>query len=57
MCRQMSHGWMVMDLLLHALDVSSLYTSVSRHVAPPKSVEDAHITHGIMGDLGGPTLN
>ena len=43
------------DLLLHALDVSSIYTSVSRHVAPPKSGEDAHITHGI-GDLGGPTL-
>ena len=32
------------DLLLHALDVSSIYPSDSRHVAPPKSGEDAHIT-------------
>ena len=30
--------------------------SVSRHVAPPKSGEVAHITCG-MCDLGGPTLN
>ena len=44
------------DLLLCALDVTSIYTSVSRHAAPHKSGEDAHITHG-MGDLGGPTLN
>ena len=34
------------DLLLCALDVSSIYTSVSRCVAPPKSWEDAHVTHG-----------
>ena len=33
-------------LLLCALDVSCIYMSVSRHVAPPKSGEDAHITHG-----------
>ena len=33
------------DLLLHDLDVSSIYTSASRHVAPPKSAEDAHMTH------------
>ena len=39
------------DLPLCALDVSSIYTSVST-----KSGEDAHITCR-MGDLGGPTLN
>ena len=44
------------DLLLYALDISCIYTSVSRHVAPPKSGEDAHVTWG-MCDLGGPTLN
>ena len=38
-----------------ALDVSGIYPSDSRHVAPPKSGEDAHVTHG-MHDLGGPTL-
>ena len=41
------------DLLLHDQDVSNIYTSASRHVAPPKSGEDAHMTPGIMG----PTLN
>ena len=41
------------DLLLHALDVSNIYPSDSRCVAPPKSGEDAHITRGC--DLGGPT--
>ena len=44
------------DLPLCALDVSSIYLSASRHVAPPKSGEDAHITHGRC-DLGGTTLN
>ena len=44
------------DLLLHALDVSSIYPSDSRCVDPPKSGEDAHVTHGRC-DLGGPTLN
>ena len=44
------------DLLLRALDVSSIYPSDSRCVAPPKSGEDAHVTCG-MCDLGGPTLN
>ena len=44
------------DLLLCALDVSHVYMSVSRCVAPPKSGEDAHITHG-MCDLSGPTIN
>ena len=44
------------DLLLHALDVSSMYLSDSRCVAPPKSGEDAHITCGRC-DLGGTTLN
>ena len=43
-------------LLLCALDVSSIFTSASRHVAPPKSGEDSHVTCG-MCDLGGPTLN
>ena len=42
-------------LLLCALDVSSIYPSDSRHVAPPKSGEDAHITCG-MCNIGGPTL-
>ena len=44
------------DLLLHALDVSSIYLSDSRHVAPPKSGEDAHVTHGRC-DLGGTAQN
>ena len=43
------------NLLLCALDVSCIYVSVSRCVAPPKSGEDAHVTCG-MCDLGGPTL-
>ena len=43
------------NLLLHALDVSSIYPSDSRRVAPPRSVEHAHVTHG-MCDLGVPTL-
>ena len=42
------------DLLLRALGVSSIYPSESRHVGPPKSGEDAHVTCG-MRDLGGPT--
>ena len=45
------------DLLLHDLDVSSIYTSASRHLALPKSGEDSHVTHKIMGDLGEPILN
>ena len=44
------------NLPLHALDVSSIYLSDSRHVAPPKSGEDAHVTCGRC-DLGGTTLN
>ena len=40
------------DLLLHILDVSHIYTSVSRHVVPPKSGEDDHVTCG-MCDLSG----
>ena len=43
------------NLLLCALDVSNIYPSDSRHVAPPKSGEDAHITYG-MHDFSGPTL-
>ena len=44
------------DLLLCALDVTSIFPNDSRHVAPHKSGEDAHVTHGIC-DLGGPTLH
>ena len=44
------------DLLLHALDASSIYLHDSSHVAPPKAGEDAHITHGRC-DFGGTTLN
>ena len=44
------------DLLLRALDASSTYLCDSRHVAPPKSGEDAHVTHGRC-DFGGTTLN
>ena len=43
--------------LLCDLDVSSIYPSASRCVSPPESGENAHVTHGIMGDLGGPMLN
>ena len=44
------------DLLLHALDASSIYLRDSRRVAPPKSGEDAHVTHGRC-DFGGATLD
>ena len=44
------------DLLLRALDTSSIYVHDSRCVAPPKSGEDAHVTHGRC-DFGGTTLN
>ena len=44
------------NLLLHALDVSSIYLSDSRHVAPPKSGEEAYVTCGRCY-LGGTTLN
>ena len=44
------------DLLLHALDASSIYLHDLRHVAPPKSGEDAHVTCG-KSDFGGATLN
>ena len=44
------------DLLLHALDASSIYLRDLRHVAPPKSGEDAHVTCGKC-DFGGATLN
>ena len=44
------------DLLLCALDVSNIFLSDSRCVAPPKSGEDAHVTCGRC-DLGGTTLN
>ena len=44
------------DLLLRALDASSIYLCDSRRVAPPKSGEDAHVTHGRC-DFGGTTQN
>ena len=44
------------DLLLHALDASSIYLHDLRHVAPPKSGEDAQVTRGKC-DFGGATLN
>ena len=44
------------DLLLCALDASSIYLCDFRRVAPPKSGEDAHVTHGKC-DFGGATLN
>ena len=44
------------DLLLHALDASSIYLHDLRCVAPPKSGEDAHVTRGKC-DFCGATLN
>ena len=44
------------DLLLRALDASSIYLHDFRRVAPPKSGEDAHVTRGRC-DFGGATLN
>ena len=44
------------DLLLRALDASSIYLRDLRRVAPPKSGEDAHVTHDKC-DFGGATLN
>ena len=44
------------DLLLRALDASSIYLRDFRRVDPPKSGEDAHVTHG-KSDFGGATLN
>ena len=44
------------DLLLRALDTSSIYLHDFRRVAPPKSGEDAHVTHGRC-DFGGTTLS
>ena len=44
------------DLLLCALAASSIYLHNSKCVAPPKSGEDAHITHGRC-EFGGTTLN
>ena len=41
------------DLLLCALD--AIYLCNSKHVAPPKSGEDAHVTRGRC-DFGGTTL-
>ena len=44
------------ELLLCALDASSIYLRDLRCVAPPKSGEDAHVAHGKC-DFGGATLN
>ena len=44
------------DLLLRALDASSIFLCDLRCVAPPKSGEDAHVTRGKC-DFGRATLN
>ena len=44
------------DLLLQALDASSIYLRDFIRVAPPKSGEDAHVTRGKC-DFSGATLN
>ena len=44
------------NLLLRALDASSIYLHDFRRVAPPKSGEDAHVTRGKC-NFGGATLN
>ena len=44
------------ELFLRALDASSFSLRDFRHVAPPKSGEDAHVTRGKC-DFGGATLN
>ena len=48
------------DLLLRALDASSIYLHDFRHVAPPKSGEDAHVTRGkcdfVRATLNNPIL-
>ena len=44
------------NLLLRALDASSIYLHDLRRVAPPKSGEDAHVTRGKC-DFGGATPN
>ena len=44
------------ELLLCALDASSIYLRDYRRVAPPKSGEDAHVSRGKC-DFGGATLN
>ena len=44
------------DLLLRALDASSIYLRDFRRVDQPKSGEDAHVTRG-KSDFGGATLN
>ena len=44
------------DLLLCALDASSIYLRDFRRVDPPKSGEDAHVTRG-KSDFGGASLN
>ena len=43
-------------ILLRALDASSIYLHDFRHLAPPKSGEDAHVTRRKC-DFGGATLN
>ena len=52
-CRAFSN----FDVLLGDLDIPSPYPSASRCVAPPKSVENAHIALNSWGNLGIATLN
>ena len=57
-CKAKKFSWAFTNynLLLHALDVACILLPVSRCVAPPKSGENTHVTHG-MCDLSRPTLN
>ena len=54
--KQFNRAFTNYELFLRALDASSIYLRDSRHLAPPKSGEDAHVTRG-KGDFGGATLN
>ena len=54
--KQFHRAFTTYDLLLCALDASSIYLRDFRGVAPPKSGKDAQVTHGKC-DFGGATLN
>ena len=54
--KKFHRAFTIYDLLLCAIDASSIYLRDFRCVAPPKSGEDAHVTHGKC-DFGGATLN
>ena len=46
--KKFHRAFTIYDLLLCALDASSIYLRAFRRVAPPKSGEDAHVTRGIV---------